>query len=95
MISNFDLFTDFYEKIKQSESVAEVLKEFGGSSIYVPSYKSTFRNDDITNEYNALLKSGKPCTVAIREIAAKHSLSYNSIVGIIKESRQRKLNFED
>ncbi len=94
IINNFDLFVEFYNCVKESESMADVLKEYGGANIYVPSYKSTFRNRDILDEYKEELKSGKPGAVIIRELSAKHGLSYNSISSIVKENRQPSL-FDD
>ncbi|MBE2986636.1 DNA-binding protein [Campylobacter sp. RM12920] len=91
MLSNFDLFVEFYQKVKDSEDIAEVLKEYGGSSIYVPSYKSTYRNADILDEYEQSIKDGKSSTAAIREIAAKHNLSYNSVSAIIRELKEPAL----
>lgn len=91
MLNNFDLFVEFYEKVKASESIAEVLKEYGGSSVYIPSYKSTYRNQDMLDEYLKGAKEGKSNTLIIREIAAKYSLSYNSVSAIIKELKQPPL----
>ena len=87
MINSFDIFAEFYNRVKESESMADIIKEYGGANIYVPSYKGTFRNYDILKEYEESIKLGKPSPVVIREIAAKHSLSYNSVYAIIKEIR--------
>ncbi|PPB54967.1 DNA-binding protein [Campylobacter hyointestinalis] len=88
MLSNYDLFVYFYNRVKDSDDISEIIKEYGGASIYVPSYKTTFRNDDIANEYEALVNSGKSASIAIREIATKHNLSYNSVQAIVKESQR-------
>lgn len=87
MINSFDIFAEFYNRVKESESMADIIKEYGGANIYVPSYKGTFRNYDILKEYEEGIKLGKSSPVVIREIAAKHSLSYNSVCAIIKEIR--------
>ena len=47
MINSFDIFAEFYNRVKESESMADIIKEYGGANIYVPSYKGTFRNYDI------------------------------------------------
>ena len=91
MINNFDLFVEFYNKVKESSDISEIIKEYGGASIYVPSYKGTFRNYDILKEYEEGIELGKPRPVVIREIAAKHSLSYNSVCAITKEIREPSL----
>ena len=81
IINNFELFVEFYERIKKSANQSEILKDFGGANIYIPSYKATFRNDDIRKEG---LKAGKTKTILIRELAAKFDLSYSTISKIIK-----------
>ncbi|MBR8463640.1 hypothetical protein KDD93_03510 [Campylobacter sp. faydin G-24] len=91
MLSNYDLFVDFYNRVKNSDDISEIIKEYGGANIYVPSYKTTFRNDDIINEYETLVNNGKPASIVIREIATKHNLSYNSVQAIIKEIREPSL----
>ena len=91
MINNFDLFVEFYNKVKESSDISEIIKEYGGASIYVPSYKGTFRNYDILKEYEEGIRLGKPRPVVIREIAAKHNLSYNSVCAITKEIREPSL----
>jgi len=85
MINSFDIFAEFYNRIKESESMADIIKEYGGANIYVPSYKGTFRNYDILKDYEEGIKLGKQSPVVIREIATKHNLSYNSVCTIIKE----------
>ena len=94
IVNNFDLFVEFYNCVRNSDDISEVLKEYGGANIYVPSYKSTFRNRDILEEYKEESKAGKPGAVIIRELSAKHGLSYNSISSIVKENRQPGL-FDD
>ena len=91
MINSFDIFAEFYNRVKESESMADIIKEYGGANIYVPSYKGTFRNYDILKEYEEGIKLGKPRPVVIREIAAKHNLSYNSVCAITKELREPSL----
>ena len=91
MINNFDIFAEFYNRVKESESMADIIKEYGGANIYVPSYKGTFRNYDILKEYEEGIKLGKSSPVVIREIATKHNLSYNSVCAITKELREPSL----
>ena len=93
MISNLDIFMQLYDLIKQSKSPSDVVKEFGGSNVYVPSYKSTYRNEDILKEYREAIDAGKDPNKTIRELAAKHNLSYNSICNIIKESKKWMMTY--
>ena len=41
MINSFDIFAEFYNRVKESENMADIIKEYGGANIYVPSYKGT------------------------------------------------------
>lgn len=91
MINNFDLFAEFYNRVKESESMADIIKEYGGANIYVPSYKGTFRNYDILKEYEEGIRAGKNSSVVIRELAQAHNLSYNTISSITKEAREPSL----
>lgn len=90
VFDNNDLFFDFYNKVKDSKDVNEIIKEFGGGNIYIPSYKTTFRNDDMLNEYNELLALGKSQSVAIRELSINHNLSQSMVQKIIRETKEAK-----
>ena len=68
MINSFDIFAEFYNRVKESESMADIIKE-----------------------YEEGIELGKPRPVVIREIAAKHNLSYNSVCAITKELREPSL----
>ena len=91
MINSFDLFAEFYNRVKESENMADIIKEYGGASIYVPSYKATFRNQDILRQYDEGIRAGKNSPVVIRELAQAHNLSYNTISSITKEAREPSL----
>lgn len=91
MINSFDLFAEFYNRVKESENMADIIKEYGGASIYVPSYKATFRNQDILRQYDEGIRAGKNSSVVIRELAQAHNLSYNTISSITKEAREPSL----
>lgn len=87
MISNYDLFMEFYKRVKGSKKVGEVLKEFGGSNLYIPSYKSTERNRDIQREFSELCDLGKSKPQAIRDLSTKYGLSYNRVQGIVRGNK--------
>ncbi|EJP75566.1 Mor transcription activator family protein [Campylobacter sp. FOBRC14] len=90
-INNFDLFVEFYNKVKESSDISEIIKEYGGANIYIPSYKATFRNQDILRQYDEGIRAGKNSSVVIRELAQAHNLSYNTISSITKEVREPSL----
>ncbi|MBU1666938.1 hypothetical protein KKC13_00845 [bacterium] len=77
MISTLELFEEFFKDVKESKSIDEIYKAYGGAYIYVPSYKSTTRNMDIFNEY----KEG----VTLRKLSVKYSITQNRLRVIIKE----------
>jgi len=76
MITTYELFEDFFNKCKEC-SLEEIIKEYGGGHIYIPSYKSTHRDIDIYNSY----KNGK----SIRALKREFGLSESRIRAIIRE----------
>ena len=91
MVSTVELFEEFFKKIKECESISDIYKEYGGSSIYVPSYKSVCRNEEILNEYEAMLKDGSYGSTIIRRLAGKYDLSVSQIYAITKDKREPTL----
>jgi len=75
MVSNREIFEEFYRFCKE-HSLEDVIKEYGGGEIYVPSYKNTHRDRDIYNLY----KEGK----RVRDIAREYSLSISRVRSIIR-----------
>ncbi|OHE14120.1 Mor transcription activator family protein [Sulfurimonas sp. RIFOXYD2_FULL_34_21] len=91
MVTTVELFEQFFQKIKECDSITDIYKEFGGSSIYVPSYKSVCRNKEILNEYEALIKEGAQGSGIIRRLASKYDLSVSQIYAITKDIREPSL----
>lgn len=91
MVTTVELFEEFFNKIKECDSITDIYKEFGGSSIYVPSYKSVCRNEEILNEYEALTKEGAGGSGIIRRLASKYDLSVSQVYAITKERREPSL----
>jgi len=91
MVTTVELFEEFFQKIKECDSIIDIYKEFGGSSIYVPSYKSVCRNEEILNEYEAMLKDGRSGSGIIRKLASKYDLSVSQIYAITKDIREPSL----
>ena len=52
MITNQEIFEAFFDYC-QSHSIEETIKEYGGGSIYIPSYKQTYRDTDLYARYKA------------------------------------------
>jgi len=87
-VTNFDLFKEFYDFATDPQhTMNDVIKEFGGSSFYIPSAKTTIRNDEILTDYkNNLGKRG-----IIKELSRKYDLSEAQVYAITKEVREPSL----
>jgi len=79
MINTIEMFEQFYQDIKNADSMADIAKDYGGGQIYIPSYKSAYRNDDIIKD----LRKG----VSIKELARMYDLSETAIYSITKVER--------
>jgi len=91
MITTVDIFEEFFQKVKQSESISDIYREYGGSSIYVPSYKSVCRNEDILKDYDKAISNGESISQAIRKIANEYDLSVSQVYAITKDVREPSL----
>lgn len=86
-VSNYDIFVELFELIKNPDTdIAAVLKEHGGSSIYVPSFKSICRNDEIILKYKENMS-----TANIKIISRDYDLSVPQVYAITKEVREPTL----
>ena len=79
MVNNKEIFEEFYRFCKE-HSIEEVIKEYGGGEIYVPSYKSTHRDEEIYKRY----KSGE----SLRVLAREYNLSISRVRAIIRRYKQ-------
>ena len=80
MVTNKEIFEEFYQQVKNSKNISEIVKSYGGSPIYVPSYKSTYRNDDILKSY----KEG----LSIRNLSKEFNLSEAQIYNLTLKVRE-------
>ena len=87
-VTNYDLFEDLFHFIKQPDvEISDVIKEHGGSSLYIPSYKTTFRNNEICEEYKERLGEKK----LVKKLSKKYELSEAQILLITKPLREPTL----
>ena len=77
MPTNYELFEAFYEEVKNSESIVDVIKSYGGGTIYVPSFKTTHRNEEIRRRYEE--------GVDLPTLQRDYGLSRNQIYTILKK----------
>ena len=83
-ITNLDLFEEFFSFIQSGNSLEDTLKEYGGTTYYIPSHKTTCRNKDIIKEY----KEHYGEVGLAKRLAKLHDLSERQILEITKEVRQ-------
>lgn len=80
-MNTLDMFEYFVEYVK-SNTLENIIKEWGGGNIYIPSFKSTYRDKHILNLY----KQG----THIEDIAKEFNLSISRVRGIIKKQQSKE-----
>lgn len=84
-LDNLDFAEQIFEFIKQEEvSLEDFIKEFGGISYYIPSFKTTMRNEKIIKEYRERYGEMK----LTKKLAKKFELSEQQVFAITKEVRE-------
>ena len=72
---------DIYEHLELLyEIVGEIVRMYGGSNLYIPTYKATIRNSrnrEIKKKYNG---------VNAKYLASEYGMSVNNIKNIIKQN---------
>jgi len=85
LITNLDIIEQMIEFIKIPENDMEAfIKEYGGSNIYIPSYKTTLRNENIITEYKKRLGEFR----LVQKLAKTYDLTERQIYDITKEVRE-------
>ena len=74
-----EMFEEFYDFVRENP-IEEVIKTYGGGSIYIPSYKLMYRDRDLIADWEAGMD--------IREMMRKYSLSANRIWEIINAHKK-------
>jgi Mor family transcriptional regulator len=91
MVDNIDIFTDFFEKIQNGCTMSDVLKEYGGSNIYIPSYKTVMRDDEIREEFLQRVGRGQSVSSIIKDLSREHQLSNSRVYSITEDLREPSL----
>lgn len=78
-MNNLEMFKYFIDYVK-NHSLEDIIKEWGGGYIYVPSYKNTYRDKQILNLYT----QGKHT----KDIAKEMNLSISRVRAIIREQKR-------
>ena len=68
-----------------------MLKEVGGGLIYIPSYKSTKRDEDIREDYKNLLSQKKNRREIMLLLSNKYNLSQQRLYAITEDVRNPSL----
>lgn len=84
MVKNLDIFLDLFNKIKEGATQEEICKNFGGSSIYIPSYKKTKRDSDIRKQYQSLMERKISKKQTMLQLQRQYNLSEQHLYKIIK-----------
>lgn len=90
-ITNSDIFFHLYEQIKGGATLRQVLQDFGGANIYIPSYKSVQRDEDIWEDYKNLSNKHLPKKHIMLSLQQKYELSEQHLYKILKSKRQPSL----
>jgi len=84
-ITNFEIFEQFYKRIAQDRAtIADLMQEYGGMPIYIPSWCLNGRNDEIVKDYLENKLSPK-------ELSLKYHLSLSRIYEILGKVRTPSL----
>ncbi len=85
VLNNLDLFEELYNFIKNPDiDLTDVIKEFGGTTYYIPSYKTTLRNDEIIKEYKENLGE----VGLVKKLSKKYHLTERQIYDITRGVRE-------
>lgn len=90
MVDNIDIFTNFFEKIQKGCTMSDVLKEYGGSNIYIPSYKTVMRDEEIREEFLQRVGSESSASI-VKDLSRKHQLSNSRVYSITEDLREPSL----
>lgn len=77
MVTNLEIFEDFCKAVREETSNKEIMKQYGGGHIYVPSFKGKIRDEEIYKRY----QDGEESKTLHRD----YNLSENQIRAIIKK----------
>lgn len=91
MVSNIEIFRELFERIKKGASEKEILQEFGGSNIYIPSYKTIWRDEDIFAAYQTLQKANTTQKKIMLTLKQQFDLSEQQLYRIISDKSQPSL----
>lgn len=86
LLSNNEFFEYFIDFVKNNDK-REILKEFGGANVYIPSYKSQMRDEELKQEFKHFIKQGLSIKEASIKCARNYNLSLNAVYLITKELR--------
>lgn len=83
-VDNLDMLEDLINYIKNPDvDLTAVVKEYSSMVFYIPSYKTTFRNDDIIKEYQENINNPN----IVKKLAKDYNITVRQIYDITKEVR--------
>lgn len=91
MVSNVEIFDEMFNRIQSGATKKEILQDFGGANIYVPSYKTILRDDELFEEYKKLREAGLTQKKIMLMLKQKFDLSEQQLYRIIADKSQPSL----
>lgn len=81
MITPREIFEAFYRDCREL-GIEEVIKRYGGGYIYVPSYKSTHRDEDLWRRHQE--------GADVRQLQREFGISESQVRRILRKMREKK-----
>ena len=91
MVSNVEICDEMFNRIQSGATKKEILQDFGGANIYVPSYKTILRDDELFEEYKKLREAGLTQKKIMLMLKQKFDLSEQQLYRIIADKSQPSL----
>lgn len=87
MISSQDLFEAFVEDVRAGATIKQLVKTYGGGSIYIPSYKAFLRDEDLRKDYDDYRHKGLKDAEIVRLLSQEYDLSHGRVYNLTKALR--------
>ena len=91
MVSNVEIFDEMFNRIQSGATKKEILQDYGGANIYIPSYKTILRDDELFETYKKLREAGLTQKKIMLMLKQKFDLSEQQLYRIIADKSQPSL----
>ncbi len=92
-LTTMDMLEEFVAYVRDPDhDMADILKHYGGGTIYIPTYRSVMRDEELVADYRRLVDDeGKTTQEAVRELCRKYELSKNRVWELTRDIRNPTL----